>query len=159
MARGLGALAYLGWRALVAHPLKRLFRQRGTGLERFRAAYVSEGLVPTRPEDRAVGEAAVRVHRLRAVRDAAATSPPRRRRCARSGSTPRSGSTRAAPPTCRSRPTRSTLRGVRRLRRALPARASPSRASRPTSRALAPRAMTPGAGGAAAAGALLSSGG
>jgi heterodisulfide reductase subunit C len=52
------ALAYLAWRALVAHPLKRLFRQRGTGLERFRAAYVAEGLVPTRPEDRAAGEAA-----------------------------------------------------------------------------------------------------
>ena len=52
------ALAYLAWRALVAHPLKLLFRRRGTGLERFRAAYVSEGLVPTRPEDRAVGEAA-----------------------------------------------------------------------------------------------------
>lgn len=54
----LRALAYLGWRALVAHPLKRLFRQRGTGLERFTEAYVSEGLVPTSPEDRAVGEAA-----------------------------------------------------------------------------------------------------
>lgn len=53
-----GALAYLAWRALVAHPLKLLFRRRGTGLERFRAAYVSEGLVPTRPEDRAAGEAA-----------------------------------------------------------------------------------------------------
>jgi len=52
------ALAYLGWRALVAHPLKRAFRQRGTGLERFAAAYISEGLVPTRVEDRAVGEAA-----------------------------------------------------------------------------------------------------
>ncbi len=52
------ALAYLGWRALVAHPLKRAFRQRGTGLERFSAAYVSEGLVPTRTEDRAIGEAA-----------------------------------------------------------------------------------------------------
>lgn len=52
-----GALAYLAWRALVAHPLKRLFR-RGSGLDRFRAAYVSEGLVPTRPEDRAIGEAA-----------------------------------------------------------------------------------------------------
>jgi heterodisulfide reductase subunit C len=54
----LRALAYLGWRALVAHPLKRLFRRRGTGLERFSAAYVSEGLVPTSAEDRAVGEAA-----------------------------------------------------------------------------------------------------
>jgi heterodisulfide reductase subunit C len=53
-----GALAYLAWRALVAHPLKRLFRQRGTAFERFSAAYVSEGLVPTRPEDRAVGEGA-----------------------------------------------------------------------------------------------------
>jgi succinate dehydrogenase/fumarate reductase-like Fe-S protein len=52
------ALAYLAWRALVAHPLKRLFRQHGTGLERFRAAYVAEGLVPTRPEDRAASEAA-----------------------------------------------------------------------------------------------------
>jgi heterodisulfide reductase subunit C len=52
------ALAYLGWRALVAHPLKRLFRQRGTGLARFSDAYVSEGLVPTSPEDRAVGVAA-----------------------------------------------------------------------------------------------------
>ncbi len=52
------ALAYLAWRAIVAHPLKRLFRQSGSGLERFRAAYVSEGLVPTRTEDRAVGEAA-----------------------------------------------------------------------------------------------------
>lgn len=53
-----GALAYLGWRALVAHPFKLLFRQRGTGLERFRAAYVTEGLVPTSREDRAGGEAA-----------------------------------------------------------------------------------------------------
>lgn len=52
------ALAYLAWRALVAHPLKRLFRRRGTGLERFRDAYVTEGLGPTRAEDRAVGEAA-----------------------------------------------------------------------------------------------------
>ncbi len=52
------ALAYLGWRALVAHPLKRAFRQPGTGLERFAAAYVTEGLVPTRVEDRALGEAA-----------------------------------------------------------------------------------------------------
>jgi heterodisulfide reductase subunit C len=52
------ALAYLAWRALVAHPLKRLLRRQGTGLERFRAAYVAEGLVPTLPEDRAIGEAA-----------------------------------------------------------------------------------------------------
>jgi heterodisulfide reductase subunit C len=52
------ALVYLAWRALVAHPLKRLFRQPGTGLDRFRAAYVAEGLVPTRPEDREIGLAA-----------------------------------------------------------------------------------------------------
>ena len=52
------ALAYLAWRALVAHPLKKLFRQQGTALERFEANYVSEGLVPTRPEDRAVAQAA-----------------------------------------------------------------------------------------------------
>ena len=53
----LGALSYLGWRALFAHPLKRL-RRRGTGEERFLAAYATEGLVPTRPEDRAIGHAA-----------------------------------------------------------------------------------------------------
>lgn len=52
------ALVYLGYRAIVAHPLKRLFRRRGSGLERFRASYVAEGLVPTRPDDRAAGEAA-----------------------------------------------------------------------------------------------------
>ena len=52
------ALAYLAWRALVAHPLKLLFRRRGTGLERFRAAYVSEGLVPAEPTRRAATEAA-----------------------------------------------------------------------------------------------------
>lgn len=52
------ALVYLGYRALVAQPLKRLFRPRGTGLERFTASYVAEGLVPTRPDDRAAGEAA-----------------------------------------------------------------------------------------------------
>lgn len=51
------ALAYLGYRALVAHPFKRL-RQEGTGLERFLANYAAEGLAPTRPEDRAIGEAA-----------------------------------------------------------------------------------------------------
>ena len=55
-----GALAYLAWRASVAHPLKRLFRQHGTGLERFRAAYVSEGLAPVTPEDREAGAGAAR---------------------------------------------------------------------------------------------------
>jgi len=53
-----GALAYLAWRAIVAHPLKLLFRRPGTGLERFRAAYVSEGLVPADPARRAAAEAA-----------------------------------------------------------------------------------------------------
>jgi ferredoxin len=42
---------------LLAHPFKRL-RHRGTGLERFLASYAPEGLVPTRPEDRLVGEEA-----------------------------------------------------------------------------------------------------
>lgn len=58
MTPSLRALGYLGWRAIVAHPLKKLFHRRGTGLERFSEAYVSEGLVPTTPEDRAIGEAA-----------------------------------------------------------------------------------------------------
>ena len=53
-----GALAYLAWRALVAHPLRLLFRRRGSGLERFRRAYVAEGLAPTDPEDRAASQAA-----------------------------------------------------------------------------------------------------
>lgn len=53
----LGAFAWLGWRALVAHPLKRLVR-RGSGAARFAQAYESEGLWRTRPEDRAVAEAA-----------------------------------------------------------------------------------------------------
>jgi ferredoxin len=51
------SLSYLAYRAVVAHPLKRL-GLRGTGLERFISSYGAEGLVPTSPEDRAVGEAA-----------------------------------------------------------------------------------------------------
>jgi heterodisulfide reductase subunit C len=54
------ALLYLAWRALLAHPAKKLFRQRGTGAERFRSNYVSEGLAPTGPEDRDTAEAAAR---------------------------------------------------------------------------------------------------
>jgi heterodisulfide reductase subunit C len=54
----LRALTYLGYRAVVAHPLKRLFRRRGTGLQHFTESYISEGLVPTTPEDRAAGQAA-----------------------------------------------------------------------------------------------------
>ncbi len=56
-ASRLRALSYLGYRALLAHPLRRL-RQRGTGLERFARSYESEGLYPTSLEDRAIGEAA-----------------------------------------------------------------------------------------------------
>jgi heterodisulfide reductase subunit C len=52
------AIAYLAWRAMIAHPLKRLFRHHGTGLERFERAYFPEGLVPTSPQDTAAGEAA-----------------------------------------------------------------------------------------------------
>lgn len=56
-ASRLRALSYLAYRAILAHPLKRV-RQRGTGLERFLASYGPDGLWPTRPEDRAAGEAA-----------------------------------------------------------------------------------------------------
>lgn len=56
MGRG-RSLAYLGYRALLAHPLKRLFR-RGSGGERFLANYGTEGLSPTGPEDFAAAEAA-----------------------------------------------------------------------------------------------------
>lgn len=52
-------MAYLGYRALLAHPLK-LLRQRGTGLERFLANYAPEGLSPTAREDRRLGEEAAR---------------------------------------------------------------------------------------------------
>ncbi len=47
------SLTFLGWRALVVQPLKRL-AHRGTGLARFQAAYGPDGLAPTRPEDREV---------------------------------------------------------------------------------------------------------
>lgn len=52
-------LLYLAWRALVVQPLKRLL-QRGTGLQRFLSAYGTEGLLPTRPEDREVALLAAR---------------------------------------------------------------------------------------------------
>ncbi|BDG01794.1 4Fe-4S dicluster domain-containing protein [Anaeromyxobacter oryzae] len=54
----LRALAYLGYRATIAHPLKRLFRQRGTGEARFRAAYEVEGLAPTADAAREISLAA-----------------------------------------------------------------------------------------------------
>jgi ferredoxin len=56
-ASRLASLSYLAYRAILAHPFK-LLRRRGTGEERFLANYAVEGLVPTAPEDRAVGEAA-----------------------------------------------------------------------------------------------------
>jgi heterodisulfide reductase subunit C len=73
------ALAYLGYRALVAHPLKRLFRQRGTGLERFTRSYVAEGLVPTRLDDAGAAEAAsacISCGLCETGCDLAAASPP-----------------------------------------------------------------------------------
>jgi succinate dehydrogenase/fumarate reductase-like Fe-S protein len=57
VASRLRALSYLGYRATLAHPFKRL-GQRGTGKERFLANYAPEGLLPTLPEDRSLGEAA-----------------------------------------------------------------------------------------------------
>jgi heterodisulfide reductase subunit C len=57
VASRFSALAYLGYRAVLAHPLKRL-RQVGSGSERFLASYAPEGLVPTRPEDQRIGEEA-----------------------------------------------------------------------------------------------------
>jgi heterodisulfide reductase subunit C len=60
MASRVAALSYLAWRAIAAHPAKRLFRQHGTGEERFLAAYATEGLLPTAPEDRRLGEGAAR---------------------------------------------------------------------------------------------------
>ena len=56
MGRG-RSLAYLAYRALVAHPLKRLFT-RGSGEERFLASYGAEGLSPTTVEDEEAAEAA-----------------------------------------------------------------------------------------------------
>lgn len=53
----LKAMLYLGYRAVLAHPLKML-RRRGSGLDRFRAAYVAEGLAPVTAEDRAIALAA-----------------------------------------------------------------------------------------------------
>jgi succinate dehydrogenase/fumarate reductase-like Fe-S protein len=50
MAR-MNALVYLGWRAVVVEPIKRLF-QRGAGLERFLAAFAPDHLAPTSVADR-----------------------------------------------------------------------------------------------------------
>ncbi len=48
--------AWLAWRAVVPHPLRAL-RRRGTGEERFLAAYATEGLAPTGLEARADADA------------------------------------------------------------------------------------------------------
>jgi heterodisulfide reductase subunit C len=55
----LRSLLYLAWRALLVQPLKRLLA-RGSGEQRFLAAYGGEGLLPTRPEDREVAGLAAR---------------------------------------------------------------------------------------------------
>lgn len=49
----LHALVYLGWRAVVVEPVKRLFR-RGCGLERFEANFAEDRLSPTSVADREV---------------------------------------------------------------------------------------------------------
>lgn len=56
----LAADGYLAWRALVAHPLRRLFDTGPKGREKFLAHYAPEGLVPTTPVDKAMLAAAGR---------------------------------------------------------------------------------------------------
>jgi len=51
------AACYLGYRALFAHPVRRL-RLHGTGLQRFVGNYEGEGLYRTSPADHALAEAA-----------------------------------------------------------------------------------------------------
>lgn len=50
---------YLAYRALLVRPLKAVVRREG-GIERFHENYRPEGLVPTRPQDRAALAAAGR---------------------------------------------------------------------------------------------------
>jgi hypothetical protein len=53
---------YLGWRALVVHPLQ-LLRGGTPGAARFRANFFKEALIPTTPDDRArMREAARCIH-------------------------------------------------------------------------------------------------
>jgi heterodisulfide reductase subunit C len=47
----LHALVYLGWRAVLVEPVKRLF-QRGRGLTRFQAQFAADRLAPTSAADR-----------------------------------------------------------------------------------------------------------
>jgi len=56
----IGADLYLGWRALIVQPLRRLFGRVGVGEERFLANYGPEGLVPTPPGDKVMLSAASR---------------------------------------------------------------------------------------------------
>src|SRR5215471_17290264 len=52
---------YLGYRALIAHPLKKLFdADERSGKERFLANYAPEGLIPTSLADRGIVRAAAR---------------------------------------------------------------------------------------------------
>jgi heterodisulfide reductase subunit C len=55
----LHALVYLAWRAILVEPVKRLF-QRGTGLDRFRAAFAADRLAPTSAADRELAFLAAR---------------------------------------------------------------------------------------------------
>ncbi len=55
----LHAIVYLGWRAVLVEPIKRLF-QRGTGLTRFQAAFAEDRLRPTSVADREIGFEAAR---------------------------------------------------------------------------------------------------
>lgn len=56
----LGADLYLAWRAVVVHPLRRLFDREPQGKARFLRNYGGEGLVPTTPQDKAMLAAAGR---------------------------------------------------------------------------------------------------
>ena len=60
MGSKLGADLYLAWRAVVAHPLRRLLDRAPQGKARFLRNYGAEGLVPTTPTDRAMLAAAGR---------------------------------------------------------------------------------------------------
>jgi len=55
----LHALLYLGWRAVLVEPIKRLF-QRGSGLDRFQAAYAEDRLSTTSLVDREIAFEAAR---------------------------------------------------------------------------------------------------
>ena len=60
MGSKLAADLYLAWRAVVVHPLRRLFEREPQGRARFLRNYGPEGLVPTTPRDKAMLAAAGR---------------------------------------------------------------------------------------------------